>query len=113
MNELFSQKYDYTVFYCEYGTEKEMKCFAMDQTDLKKKLEYWQGAYDFERCTAPTISEIISPKGRSVMKAYIERFNRISGEITEYALPEMDHQDMEWSKPKSITVYLERGVYKA
>ena len=99
---------NYTIKYIEYGEEKEMKAAAIGGTkELQKKLNYWQGAYRFEFCTAPIILSIKSPKGKEIMTSYIQRFNKISEEITQSALEEMDHQVMSWAKPKSTREYLE------
>ena len=93
---------NYKIRYIEYGKEKELEADATGGTrDLKKVLDYWQGAYGFERCSAPTIIEIISPKGKKIMEDYIAKFNIDSEEITKNVLEEMDYQDMSWAKPKS------------
>ena len=93
---------NYQIRYIEYGIEKNMEADATGGTkELKKMLDYWQGAYQFEYCTAPTIIEILSPKGKKLMIEYIKKFNKKSKEITYMALEDMDHQNMNWAKPKS------------
>lgn len=93
---------NYKIRYIEYGKEKELEADATGGTNgLKKALDYWQGAYGFERCSAPTIIEILSPKGKKIMEEYIKEFNADSEDITKDALEDMDFQDMSWAKPKS------------
>ena len=93
---------NYKIRYIEYGKEKELEADATGGTvSLKKALDYWQGAYRFEYCSAPTIIEIVSPKGKKIMEKYIEIFNSKSEEITNNALDELNYQDMSWAKPKS------------
>lgn len=93
---------NYKIRYIEYGKEKELEADATGGIkNLKKALDYWQGAYGFERCSAPTIIEIVSPKGKKIMEDYIAKFNIVSEDITKDALEDMDCQDMSWAKPKS------------
>ena len=89
----------YTVIYSEYGKDKHMDCFISNTERLKKALNYWLGAYDFEWCTAPTIYRIVNNKGENVLENYIKRFNDLSSKISKKALPEMDYQNMSWAKP--------------
>ncbi len=105
---------NYLIKYIEYGKEKEMEADASGGTkELKKALEYWQGAYSFERCTAPTILSIKTPKGKEIMESYIQKFNEKSKDITKDVLEEMDYQDMSWAKPKSTKVIYERMTKRA
>lgn len=100
MEEFFNNNYH--VVYVEYGKQKDMEVDATGGTSqLRKVLDYWQGAYAFERCTAPTIISITTPKGKPIMETYIKQFNEDSEEITSSALKEMDHQNMDWAKPAS------------
>ena len=89
----------YTVYYSEYGKEKYMDCFKENVSELKRSLDYWQGAYDFERCEAPIINRIIKNDTVLVLENYRNKFNEISSEISKYVLPEMNFQDMSWAKP--------------